>query len=285
MDKRTPKTPPNKRDDTWVIDPSDVQRHARRMQERDRPDPLRRIARYAALAVVIAAIGAAYWNRETLLGITVDTSALTSLFKGGSPTSPGASAEDGREGAASVEAAAVVGTKVSTSIDAEPAETAAPPPSADAAPTRTDAPGAEPVAAISEPRLEPPAAAPTPVAVPEPPAPPPEPEHFEFGLERVTVFESQPSAAVLILRLGDRRRASSVTWWTEEGTAKAGSDYVNLGVQTERFAAGEQNRTIHVPIVGDHNAEGAENFFVVARTRTGNGDDIPTTRVEVVIND
>jgi hypothetical protein len=137
------------------------------------------------------------------------------------------------------------------------------------------------VAAASEPAAE----APAPVAIPEPPAPPPEPEHFEFGLERVTVFESQPSAAVLILRLGDRRRASSVTWWTEEGTAKAGSDYVNLGVQTEKFAAGEQNRTIHVPIVGDHNTEGAENFFVVARTRTGNGSDLPTTRVEVVIND
>src|SRR5262245_29814156 len=117
MDKRTAKPPPGSRDEAWVIDPSDVQRHARRMQERDRPDPLRRVARYAAVALAVAALGAAYWKRETLLGITVDTSGLTSLFTRGSPTPADAPGTEGGEGAASVEAPAVAGTRVSTSIE------------------------------------------------------------------------------------------------------------------------------------------------------------------------
>ncbi|HEX5046730.1 MAG TPA: Calx-beta domain-containing protein [Gammaproteobacteria bacterium] len=296
MDKRTAKPSPGKRDETWVLDPSDVQRHARRMRERDRPGPLRGIGRYAALAVAVAAIGAAYWKRETLLGITVDTSALTSLFSGGSPTDVGAPGVDGGEGAASVEAPAVVGTRVTTSIEAQPAEDAAAE-VAEAAPARTDppAPGAaasNPPASDSaaarpqdEPRADPASGTPVAAVQPEPPAPPPEPERFELGLERVTVSESQPSAAVLLLRMGDRRRVSSVTWWTEPGTAKPGSDYVNLGVLTEKFAAGEQNRTLHVPIVGDHNTEGPETFYIVARTRAGDGADIPVTRVEVEIDD
>jgi len=61
----------------------------------------------------------------------------------------------------------------------------------------------------------------------------------------------------------------------EEGTAKAGVDYVNLGVLDEKFARGEQNRTIHIPIVGDHNAEGPETFFVVVRARARGGGRSP----------
>ena len=284
MDKRTPKVPPAKRDETWVVDPSDVQRHARLRRERERPDPLRLVARYAAVAVAIAAIAAAYWKRETLLAITVDTSALSSLFTSGSPTPSGAPGADGGEGAASVEAPAVAGTRVSTSVEAQPAQSAADA-AAETAPPRSDSPSGEPAAAAAEPQAEPASSQPAAAVEPEPPVPPPEPERFEFGLERVMVSESQPSAAVLILRLGDRRRASSVTWWTEEGTAKAGSDYVNLGKLTEKFAAGEQNRTLHVPIVGDHNTEGPETFYIVARTRTGDGADVPVTRIEVEIDD
>ena len=60
---------------------------------------------------------------------------------------------------------------------------------------------------------------------------------------------------------------------------------MDLGKRTERFAAGEQNRALHIPIVGDHNREGPESFFVVVRTRAGDGSDIPVLRAEVVIND
>ena len=286
MDERRPVPPPSRRrDETLAVDPSDVRRHARRLRERDRPGPLRKLAPYGAGVLAVAALVAAYWNRETLLGVTVDTSALTGLFaKGSGPGDPAAPEGSGGAGVATVEAPAVVGTRAPTSLDAEPAEDAA---AAEpvAAPARSDAPAAEQPLAANEARPEPAAAAPAPAAAPEPPPPPPEPETFEFGLDRVEVSESAASAAVLILRYGDRGRASSVSWWTEEGTAKAGVDYVNLGVLAEKFARGEQNRTIHIPIVGDHNAEGPETFFVVVRTRAGEGAEIPVKRLEVVIND
>jgi hypothetical protein len=88
----------------------------------------------------------------------------------------------------------------------------------------------------------------------------------------------------LILRDGGKRGVSSITWWTSDGTAKAGSDYVDLGKVVVKFAAGEQNRAIHIPIVGDGAAEGPESFYV----NLAAGDDAsaePQDRVEVVIED
>jgi hypothetical protein len=100
------------------------------------------------------------------------------------------------------------------------------------------------------------------------------------------VSEADASAAVLILRNGDRRRASSVVWWTEDGTAKAGVDYANLGRVVEKFAAGEQNRTIHIPIIGDHQVEGPETFYVyVAPSEAADPAAEPAQKLEVVIND
>lgn len=301
MDQRKPPPAQNRRrDETWVIDPSDVQRHARRMRERDRPGLLRKLALYGGAALAVAALAAAYWKRETLLGITVEAPALTSLFTGRSaPGGPGAPDTGGAAAPTTVEAPAVVGTRAPTSLDAPTenddapaAEPARPkPPAAGPAASAEAADPAAAAAAATEPPLEPsvdPAAqaqVPAPAAAPEPPPPPPEPETFEFGLDRVEVSESAASAAVLILRYGDRGRASSVRWWTEDGTAKAGVDYVSIGAVTEKFARGEQNRTIHVPIVGDHNSEGPETFFVVVRTRTGDDAAIPVKRLEVVIND
>ena len=98
--------------------------------------------------------------------------------------------------------------------------------------------------------------------------------------------EADAGAHVLILRSGDRRRASSITWWTEDGTAKAGVDYADLGKVVEKFAAGEQNRAINIPIVGDHQVEGPERFLRLlgAERRLGFGRRA-AQKLEVVIND
>jgi hypothetical protein len=308
MDNRRPTVPPKR--DEWAMDPADVRRAARRMREHHRPDPLRRIALYGAAALAVVALVAAYLNRETLLGLRIDASALTSLFSPRSSTDVGAPGEN-REGESTVEAPAVVGTRAPTSLDGEPespasAATAAPaqnPPAANPSaaangavernsaaedkPAVEQRPGAdrEPQSESTASAQPAPAPAPAPAAVPEPAPAPPEPENFEPGLEHIEVSESAPNATLLVIRYGDRSRASAVTWWTEEGTAKAGSDYVNLGMLSEKFAAGEQNRALHIPIVGDHNREGPESFFVVVRTRAGDGADIPVLRAEVVIND
>ena len=63
--------------------------------------------------------------------------------------------------------------------------------------------------------------------------------------------------------------------------------YVPLGrVARLQFAAGQQNVTIRVPIIGDRNAEGAETFYVhlapsAAAATAGEGP----RRLEVVVND
>ena len=79
-------------------------------------------------------------------------------------------------------------------------------------------------------------------------------------------------------------RRPTVVWSTRDGTATAGSDYVDRGAVVERFAAGEQNRTILVPIIGDRNAEGPENFYVVLVSAEGDvaGE---VREAEVVIED
>jgi hypothetical protein len=124
-------------------------------------------------------------------------------------------------------------------------------------------------------------AAPPPAAAPEPP---PGPEQFSFGLEKIEVSEAAPSADILIVRSGDMRRASTVTWWTTDGTATAGEDYANLGRVVVKFAPHEQNRGIHIPIIGDNKVEGPENFYVnLAPGDNPTGE--PTERLQVVIND
>ena len=114
--------------------------------------------------------------------------------------------------------------------------------------------------------------------------PPPGPEQYSFGLTKIEVSEAAASADLLILRSGDMRRTAAVTWWTTDGTATAGEDYANLGRVVVKFAPNEQNRGIHVPIIGDRKVEGPENFYVnLAPGNSPTGE--PIERLEVVIND
>ena len=59
---------------------------------------------------------------------------------------------------------------------------------------------------------------------------------------------------------------------------------MDVGAKIERFAAGEQTRTIHIPIVHDSKREGRENFYVNLRPGQS-GKNEPPQRVEVVIED
>jgi hypothetical protein len=123
-----------------------------------------------------------------------------------------------------------------------------------------------------------------PPAPPPAPAAPPKPEQFGFGLEVMKVSEAAAAARVLVLRDGGTRGVSFITWWTTNGTAVAGSDFARLEPRTERFAVGEQNRTLLVPIIGDRNVEGPENFFV--HIAVGQSADAkPVAEIEVLIED
>jgi hypothetical protein len=267
------------RPEHWRPDPGDVRRHAALRRERARAGPLGKLLRYAAIVLVLAGALFAYRNFDTLRNATLDFSALTGAFSR-SAASRGDAQAGGSSEPVAIEAPGVVGTSVATSLDKSPIVDTEP----DPAPAETTL--AAPV--LPADTTPPPAAAeapPAPVVVTEPP-PPDEPESFEFGLSTISVSESDASAAVLILRNGGRRGRSTITWWTREGTATAGVDYANLGMVVERFAVGEQNRTIHIPIVGDRNPEGPETFYVLlAAGDVTAGNAQPEHEIEVIIND
>ena len=244
------------------VDPRDVQFHARRMRQANAVGPLGKLFRFGAVALAIAGAVAIYWNFDTLSRIRFDFSALTSAFSRDSAQTNEVAGQPGTDVGGRNP---IAGVSLPTSLPGEEPEAAT-----------VEAP--ETTTALPTVTAE---APPAPAAPPEP-EPPPGPETFGFGSSAVNVSEGDASAAVLVLRDGDRRRASSITWWTTDGTAKSGADFANLGRRVERFAASEQNRAIRVPIIGDRNVEGPENFYI----HIAPGDSAETlARIEVVIVD
>jgi hypothetical protein len=266
---QTPSRPPSEgRNDQWAVDPADVRRHARLMHERERVGPLGKLVRYLAVVLLLAGAVAVYWNFDTLRGISIDFSQFADLVArrvkdSGSATTPGATQTE------VVRETEVAGAPTTTSLSSEPPAAEEP---AARQPTTPAPPAAE------SPRVT---ASPEPSAAPEPP---PGPEQFSFGLDKIEVSEAAASADILILRSGDMRRPSAVTWWTTDGTATAGEDYANLGRVVVKFAPHEQNRGIHVPIIGDRKVEGPEKFYVnLAPGNNPTGE--ATERLEVTIKD
>jgi len=281
--------------DAWRLDPSDVARHAHRRRQSEQLGPLGKAVRYGALVLAAAGAFAIYWNFDALRQITVEAPALSALFKSPSPDDASNPAS-GATGNATVESSAIVGTAAPTSMSTDrnverPVEVAKAEGRATPTVEARATPSAEPheaPASKSPLQIEsvptPESVAPAPAAVEQPAAPPRTPETIGFALPKFTASERDASAAVIVARNGGNRGQSVFTWWTSDGTAKAGKDYVDLGRVVVKFSAGEANRTIHIPIVGDEIAEGPESFYV----NLAPGDDASAEsqdRVEVVIED
>ena len=300
MDKRnTKRTEPNlggegSGGELWGADPVDVRRHARRMREARAVRPLGKFFRIGAIVLVLAGAVALYWNRDSLQYVRFDLSRVTGLFAG--DDAPGAAGRNGELGTEVVEDSTIAGAvNLPSAVGGAPSEADAP---VVAVPADESIAG-EPVPTQAAPPAAPAASAarteapPVPAPTPAPPAPPPAPvveepvgpEMFGFGLERMEVSEGSASAAVLVLRDGGRRGASFITWWTTDGTAMAGSDFARLEPRVERFGVGEQNRTLFVPIVGDRNVEGPENFTVHIAVGDSGRAGNEVARIEVVITD
>jgi hypothetical protein len=286
MDPRQAKksAPPPPREH-WGLDPQDVRAHARRMREARTVGPLGKIFRGAVVLLLLVGAFAVYWNFDALRTLRFDFSRVTGAF--GDAVEEVEEARRGDEPGSEVVAdTTVAGVSMPTSIkggeEPEAAPPAAAPESAPPAPAPREAAPAprEPAPAEVVTANEPPARAPPP---PEPEEPP-KPETFGFGLEVMNVSEADASARVLVLREGGRRGVAFITWWTENGTAVAGSDFARLEPKTERFGAGEQNRTLLIPIIGDRNVEGPENFFVkfaVGESASAK----PVASIEILIDD
>ena len=261
----------------WGVDPQDVRRHAQRMREARVVGPLDKIFRGAAVALVLVVAFAVYWNFDTLRDLRFDFSRVTDAFEDAAEEVEEQRRGD-EPGTEVVGDTSVAGVSMPTSIKGEEPVAEAPAAQPDAAAPDAEAPARETapaeVAVVSEP----------PPAPPPEPEEPPRPETFGFGLEVMNVSEADASARVLVLRDGGRRGVSDITWWTTNGTAMAGSDFARLEPRTERFAAGAQNRTLLVPIIGDRNVEGPENFFVhVAVGDSANAE--PVAQIEILIDD
>ena len=259
------------------MDPADVRRHARLMRERERVGPLGKLVRYTAVVLLLAGAFALYWNFDTLRGTSVDFAGFVDLV-GRRVKDTVARPDGGATQTEIVKETEVVGVAAPSSLATSPpaAEPAVPEPITAKATPAPESPPATTSPEASAPRE----AAPPPAAAPEPSGP----EQFSFGLEKIEVSEAAASADILILRGGDMRRASTVTWWTTDGTATAGEDYANLGHVVVKFAPHEQNRGIHIPIIGDKKVEGPENFYVNLAPGDGPAGE-PTERLQVVIND
>ena len=294
--KHTQQTAPNRPQhsggsDAWRLDPSDVARHAQLRRRSEQVGPLGKAVRYCAVVLALAGAFAVYWNFDALRQVTVEAPALSALFKSPSPDDA-ANRANGATGNATVESSAVVGTAAPTSVstasnreapvEVAKAEQHATPPESRKAPVPETSPAALNAAAAESVASAPPPA-PTPAVV-EPPPAPPTPETIGFALPKFTVSERDASAAVLVVRNGGNRGPSVFTWWTSDGTANAGKDYVDLGKVVVKFAKGEENRTIHIPIIGDEIAEGEESFYVNLAAGD-NPSAEPQDRVEVVIED
>lgn len=309
--------------ESWRLDPADVRRYASRTGQRA---PRRSLWPWVIGLLVLAGAGTVlYFNQEPIgaqlsawfgAARTAATDAATAVT--------GALPREGEETVAAPEIATVdAEPENAASAAAPPAAAAAPaatdpePRPAPAAAPELDAAGvtagtlaadtAAPAAAPSEPPLTEPAAvdtgppappraaaepaesavaaAPAPAPAPAPPAPP-EPERFSFLSEVAFVSERDAGATIRIRRTGGTLGPSAVRWWTSPGTAVPGSDYADLGVVTERFAAGEVTRSIYVPIVGDSNREPGESFYVNLATSAEPGAPREVAqRIEVVIED
>ncbi|NQV69649.1 MAG: DUF4347 domain-containing protein [Pseudohongiella sp.] len=83
-----------------------------------------------------------------------------------------------------------------------------------------------------------------------------------LSVSDITVGEDAGNAVLTVTRSGGTAGITAVQYATQDGSAKAGSDYTAVS-GTLTFAAGETSKTISVPITDDKLAEDTENFKVV----------------------
>lgn len=239
----------------WRIDPADVPRHAHLPMVNES-----RSTRFGVGLTLAASLGVAgYLNYEELRSFVedfvADANVLTASFAyNGAP----ASSQD-TPSAVEAEAQHVVAKAH------EPAELPQPPPVAARSVAAKSASGPAPTdkaAAVAA------------------------PEAFAFADTTVVVSEARAAASVRIERRGGTLGESSIVWWTSDGSALATDDYADLGLVTEKFAPGEQSRTITIPIVGDAKAESRESFYVHLATREERANLAESAqRIEVFVAD
>jgi serine/threonine protein kinase len=91
---------------------------------------------------------------------------------------------------------------------------------------------------------------------------------FRLAASEYLITEGSAALAVEIRRYGDFSAPATVEWMTIANSAKPQFDYVGFDRSRVRFEAGEEIKTVFIPIVADTAAEGEEDFRV-ALSRPG----------------
>jgi hypothetical protein len=88
---------------------------------------------------------------------------------------------------------------------------------------------------------------------------------FAVDAAEYFISESGTALAVQIKRQGDVTGTASVEWRTIADSAEPNVDYVDLGRRKLQFVAGEENKSIFIPIVSDAIVERNEYFRIAIR--------------------
>lgn len=88
----------------------------------------------------------------------------------------------------------------------------------------------------------------------------------QVSINSITLTEGNTGNTAFGLTISLNKASSSaitVTYSTQEGSAKAGEDYVAVANQTVNFAPNEISKTININVVGDDVREGDDQFTVM----------------------
>lgn len=75
------------------------------------------------------------------------------------------------------------------------------------------------------------------------------PGRLSFLTDRVVIAQGSAAVRVRVSRSNGIAGDVSFEWWTENGTAKDGEDFISLGHQTMTIKAGEESATLLVPLI------------------------------------
>ena len=90
-----------------------------------------------------------------------------------------------------------------------------------------------------------------------------------ISVDDIVVGEADGFAEFVVRLNAPSAATVSVNYFTENGTASSGSDYIGISTNTLTFAPGEMVKTVRVPIVDDTAVEPTESFFFVLSSPTG----------------
>jgi hypothetical protein len=93
---------------------------------------------------------------------------------------------------------------------------------------------------------------------------------LEFPYDTLVVAPGDSVARVVVRRVNGTQGEVAFSWWTENGTARAGEDFALLNEQTEIIPEGQDSATLLIPLVDDSTrGDRTSTFFVNIEHATG----------------